>query len=283
MRFALVNNQRQEATPKTRGICPKCKKSVIAKCGSIRERHWAHEIALGCKNDRWEKEGPWHQNWKNQFPKEWQEQSVPFNNEIHIADVKTPQGLVIEFQHSRIEPEEQNSRELAYKDMMWVVDGRRLQNDFSRFEKNIHRKRKFIDKVNDKCKIYNLKLTRETFPIAWINSSVPVVFDFLGLEEIKKDTPILRKFLYVLLPLNTTKLYDSSAFLFYISREEFIELIKNNEWQNLYSKILSKINDYVKVENIIKQKIINNDEEPYVYEEENAKKIRKRYFGRYNK
>ena len=84
MRFALVNNQRQEATPKTRGICPKCKKSVIAKCGSIRERHWAHEIALGCKNDRWEKEGPWHQNWKNQFPKEWQEQSVPFNNEIHI-------------------------------------------------------------------------------------------------------------------------------------------------------------------------------------------------------
>ena len=55
-------------------------------------------------------------DWKKCFPEEWQE-VVHFaeDGEKHIADVKTPSGLVIEFQHSAIKPEEQLSREGFYK------------------------------------------------------------------------------------------------------------------------------------------------------------------------
>lgn len=109
MKFALVNNQRQEATPKTKGICPVCNAIVIAKCGDIKAHHWAHETKQGCRNDRWETEGQWHRNWKNKFPQDWQEQIMIINNEKNIADIKTHKGLVIEFQHSHITPEEQKA------------------------------------------------------------------------------------------------------------------------------------------------------------------------------
>ena len=40
-------------------------------------------------------------SWKNQFPTEWQEIIQRGNTgEKHIADVKTKDGWVIEFQHS---------------------------------------------------------------------------------------------------------------------------------------------------------------------------------------
>ena len=95
MKFAIVDNQRKEATSKTKGICPVCHTPVIAKCGDIKAHHWAHETKQDCKNDRWETEGQWHRNWKNKFPSEWQEQIVNFNNEKNVADIKTPNNLVI--------------------------------------------------------------------------------------------------------------------------------------------------------------------------------------------
>ncbi len=253
MRFALVNNQRQEATPKTRGICPRCKKSVIAKCGSIRDCHWAHEIALGCKNDRWEKEGPWHQNWKNQFPKEWQEQSVPFNNEIHIADVKTPQGLVIEFQHSHIEPKEQNSRELAYGNMIWIVDGTRLPGDLYRFNEVLNKNKNNIEnffKFKQKFKINIIGFYKKLFNKNWISSKVPVVFDFFGLGK-RNIEDKFDKYLVCLLPIripyNRGLLYqqEEASFLFYIQRKDFISIVKNNRWEYFYYKLYSAIHSII--------------------------------------
>lgn len=55
------------------------------------------------------------------------------SGEKHIADVCTKYGLVIEFQHSYICPEESLSRERFYKNMVWVVYVTRLQRDFVRF------------------------------------------------------------------------------------------------------------------------------------------------------
>lgn len=49
--------------------------------------------------------------------------------ERHIADVKTPFDLVIEFQHSPIEQMEVESREAFYGNMIWVVDGDRGSAD----------------------------------------------------------------------------------------------------------------------------------------------------------
>jgi hypothetical protein len=49
----------------------------------------------------WESETQWHRNWKNEFPESWQEiVHTSENGEKHVADVKTENGIVLEFQHS---------------------------------------------------------------------------------------------------------------------------------------------------------------------------------------
>ena len=107
---------------------------MIAKCGRVKVWHWAHKGRPPC-DPWWESETQWHRDWKNQFPVEWQEVSHidPQTGETHIADVKNPFGLVVEFQHSLIKPEERQSREEFYGEMVWVVDGLRGALDESYF------------------------------------------------------------------------------------------------------------------------------------------------------
>lgn len=136
MRLALVEGQRVEATPKARGICinPRCASLMTARCGRVKVWHWAHKGTKPC--DPWyESETQWHRNWKNKFPLDWQEviHTDSKSGEVHIADVKNPFGLVIEFQHSPISPEEMRSREVFYGEMVWVVDGKRGGLDWSYF------------------------------------------------------------------------------------------------------------------------------------------------------
>jgi len=50
--------------------------------------------------------------------------------------VRTQHGLVIEFQHSHLDPGERTERERFYRNMLWIVDGTRLQRDYPRFLKN---------------------------------------------------------------------------------------------------------------------------------------------------
>jgi competence protein CoiA len=134
MRYALVEAEKAEAAPKSKGICPHCNSPMIAKCGRVKVWHWAHQGNPPC-DPWWESETEWHRNWKDEFPKEWQEVSKVDSEtgEKHIADVKTPFGLVIEFQHSIIKPEERVSREKFYKQMVWVVDGNRGELDEDHF------------------------------------------------------------------------------------------------------------------------------------------------------
>ncbi|MDR9805539.1 competence protein CoiA [Rhizobium hidalgonense] len=126
MKFALVDGIRQEATTGIRGTCSGCGSPTLAKCGLKRLHHWAHVSTAVC--DRWwETETEWHRAWKNLFPTEWQEvRHVSIEGEVHIADVKTPSGTVIEFQYSAIPPQERGSREAFYDLMVWIVDGTRL-------------------------------------------------------------------------------------------------------------------------------------------------------------
>lgn len=136
MLFALIDNNRIKAQPKLNGLCCCCSKPVIAKCGSRKIWHWAHKSKTDCDN-WWEPETEWHRKWKSNYPAEWQE-VVSFDEktgEKHIADVKTFDNVVIEFQHSNISPKERTSREKFYTNMVWVVDGTRLKRDYSRFVK----------------------------------------------------------------------------------------------------------------------------------------------------
>jgi competence protein CoiA len=136
MNIALVNGQRQKAQLGLRGTCPECEQPVIAKCGEIRVWHWAHKVSSHC-DSRWANEGPWHRDWKNEFPAEWQEfrHVDAKTGERHWADVQTEHGWVLEFQHSPIDPEERRSRDAFYPKLVWVVDGTTRKRDEARFLK----------------------------------------------------------------------------------------------------------------------------------------------------
>lgn len=123
MRFATIAGIRGEAQPGLKGLCPSCGASVSARCGRHNMWHWAHKGLRDC--DPWWEETEWHRGWKNQFPVDWQEISLTGESgEKHRADVKTPSGLVIEFQHSPLSIQQRKEREAFYKNMVWVVDVR---------------------------------------------------------------------------------------------------------------------------------------------------------------
>ncbi len=124
MRFAEVNGVRSGPQPGLKGSCSSCKGDVVAKCGKFVGWHWAHKARTHC-DKWWEAETEWHRAWKNRFPDDWQETPLvdQATGELHIADVRTPSGLVLEFQRSTIALEEVRARESFYRRMVWVVDG----------------------------------------------------------------------------------------------------------------------------------------------------------------
>ncbi len=218
MRFALVNNDKTEASPRQKGLCAVCANPVTAKCGKQRIWHWAHDAKMVC--DRWwETETEWHRAWKNHFPRECQESVLhdEQSGEKHIADVRTSLGLVIEFQHSHLDPQERDSRERVYGNMVWVVDGTRLKRDYPRFQNG---KRDF--RSAQLRGFYRVFFPDECFPAAWVNSKVPVVFDFRGVAS---DEPpdATREALWCLLPGRT----DRFALVAAISRDQFVEHTRN--------------------------------------------------------
>ena len=159
--------------------------------------------------------------------------------EKHIADVKTSHGLVIEFQHSHIDPKELTAREKFYQDMVWVVDGTRLKNDFKRFLKwkNHHQ---ILSKG-----ILLLDYPDECFPSTWIESSVPVIFDFQGKESIN-DIKDVRNQLYCLFPIKI----GGKAILTEIPRRAFLKTTKNGEWmlrvQNYMENLIQAKKEWLK-------------------------------------
>jgi competence protein CoiA len=135
MKFAVVEGLRSEAEPGRSGECPACHRPVVAKCGKLRVWHWAHKGTLLC--DAWaEGETEWHRAWKGQFPADWQEVvHHAENGERHIADVKTGDGWVLEFQHSPLSTEERRARTVFYKRLNWIVDGTRRKRDVAQFNR----------------------------------------------------------------------------------------------------------------------------------------------------
>ena len=137
MNLALVDGERREAQPRLSGKCCFCDGAMIPKCGNIRAPHWAHRAIRSC--DPWkEPETDWHRDWKNKFPREWQE-FIQWSDagEKHIADVKTESGVVLEFQHSHLHQDERKARENFYRKMVWVVDGVRLKRDRAQFSASV--------------------------------------------------------------------------------------------------------------------------------------------------
>ena len=218
MKFALIDNIRVEPQQLQKGICPNCSQPVIAKCGKQKIWHWAH-ISIESCDSWWEPETEWHRSWKNNYPIEWQEISLfdEQTGEKHISDVRTTHNLTIEFQHSAIKPEERFSRENFYKNMIWIVDGARLQRDYLRFrmgtENNFKRTREkgyyFVDYPN------------EVFPKCWLNSEVLVIFDFSGISTTEQDK--IKDILWCLLPQRDLQ----QTIVYGLTKSDFIQMTKN--------------------------------------------------------
>ena len=215
MNYAFVSDQRVEAFPGGRGICPFCKGEVIAKCGTHRVSHWAHRRIQDC--DSWAgNETDWHRAWKNKFPTECQEiiQDDGQSGEKHIADVRTPHGLVIEFQRSHLAPRERAARERFYGNMVWVVDCTRLRGDYPRF----NRGKDGLRRTNNQG-YFLLAFPEECFPTMWLDSSVPVIFDFRGVDK-SEPSDLYRDTLWCLLPGRV----KGSAVVVGMSREQFVQV-----------------------------------------------------------
>jgi hypothetical protein len=227
MKYAIVNNEKVEATKGAKGDCPSCGSDLIAKCGELKVNHWSHKGNRNC-DLWWENETEWHRSWKSYFPKEWQE-VVHFDEsgEKHIADVKTLIGWVLEFQHSFINPEERQSRDSFYHQLVWVVDGARRKTDKKQFKKMLE------ESVPLKTSI---PIIRTDFPNEcrllkeWHNNSL-VFFDFGGAEI--TEQPIL----WFLFP----KTALSSAYLSPFSRANFIEIFKNDNFGEIYKNSILPI------------------------------------------
>jgi competence protein CoiA len=132
VKFSLVKGLRVEAFPNGVGTCKLCSGQTIAKCGNQIIHHWAHKTLKHCDN-WWENETDWHRSWKSNFPKDWQE-VIHFDDvtgEKHIADIRTPKGIVIEFQNSPMSAVEMQSREKFYKNLVWVVNGQFFKESFT--------------------------------------------------------------------------------------------------------------------------------------------------------
>ena len=103
---------------------------MVAKCGPRVLHHWAHDRRRDC-DPWWETETEWHRAWKALFPPECREfHHLASDGEIHRADVRTPTGIVVEFQHSAMSDSERQAREAFYGNLAWVIDGRPFADRF---------------------------------------------------------------------------------------------------------------------------------------------------------
>lgn len=179
MKFATFENDKIEATPGAVGFCAGCGSQLLAKCGPKKIWHWAHKGTRHC-DTWWEPETEWHRAWKNKFPKEWQE--VPARDadgELHIADVKIPNGFVVELQHSHIPIAEARKRTAFHAPIIWIVDGLRRKTDKKQFEEATSYGRLEYDAASRlhkwRISFFDVRIVND-----WYELDAIVAFDFGG-------------------------------------------------------------------------------------------------------
>jgi competence CoiA-like predicted nuclease len=121
---------RNKPTPKSVSTCPACKGPIKAKCGKIKIWHWAHQSLEGC-DANWNPISQWHLDWQALVPEEYTEVIIGH----HIADIKLPNGKVIEIQNSNLPVEVVEEREKFYGDMLWIFNGKDFEDKFILTEK----------------------------------------------------------------------------------------------------------------------------------------------------
>lgn len=121
---ALIDGARARAVrggPR-RGSCPGCGREMLAHTGDVIAWHWAHrhdDEAAACAT---EPETEWHLTWKSRCG---DDERVEVPRGARRADVLTPYGWAVEFQHSPMDVREATRRERDWhRRLLWVVDAR---------------------------------------------------------------------------------------------------------------------------------------------------------------
>lgn len=223
MIWALVENQKEKAQPKSKGICPFCTGKVISKCGSIKIWHWAHQREENC--DSWhEPETNWHLHWKLSFGIENTEQIIIKGGKRHIADILTTNKIVIELQNSPIKKETIREREEFYGDrMLWLINGAKFKENL--VSKKYWKDPRYDEYQNDAKKLVKLmqeaKIPKRKNEIffkwknprkSWNDTQRPVFIDFGG-----------KNILMVKEGMGTTQIRGT-----YILKKKFLEKYKGD-------------------------------------------------------
>lgn len=180
VKFAILNGLRVWPEKGLVGaICPICRQPVFARCGEIRLPHWAHKSVIDC--DPWkEDETQWHRDWKDLFG-DMQEQVHENGGVRHMADVKAPDGTIVEFRHSVINDEGKRTRAAFFGNrMLWVVDCVNRPNALARFRDN---KYTMLCEHIPGYEVFSTEEPGKCFPRSWINCNRFVFFDF-GEKEV---------------------------------------------------------------------------------------------------
>lgn len=233
MKFAMVANVKSAPRKGISGVCPFCKHPVISKCGLKKIHHWSHKGKLEC-DPWWENESEWHRNWKEKFSVHWQE-VIQYSScgEKHIADIKTDEGWVIEFQNSFLSPEERQSRNDFYKKLIWVFNGEKHRADTKKIEAA-------LDKIIGAEDIFRIRLWGNDFLNKYLSKNSLSFFD-LGESG-----------LFLIMP----KFSDHFIYIKNCSKDEFIKIFTNESkddsqkfenklvhWQKLAKDLDAEIED----------------------------------------
>jgi competence CoiA-like predicted nuclease len=189
MFYALVNGEKLEAIPKSKGICPACGEAVYSRCGEVNLWHWAHVKESSCEtNEEWyEPETEWHRKWKLVFGKDRSEIVIEKGGVKHRADILTQtlkNDVVIELQNSPISDGIISKRETFYgRCTLWILNGVDFRDNFSIYD-NVSRFSNYRDFATPAV-VNNSNWNQFTFnwewPYAkrsWEASARPVFIDF---------------------------------------------------------------------------------------------------------
>lgn len=224
MKYAILNGEKVEAVKGGTGYCQGCGAALIAKCGEEKAHHWSHKGKRDC-DPWWENETEWHRSWKDRFPVAWQEVvHHDTSGEKHIADVKTNEEWILEFQHSLINPEERRARNAFYKKLVWVVDGDRRKTDRKQFQELLKGARNV-----EGAPILKVHFPEENRLLReWKNKDSLVFIDFH--EGIEHDNG----FLWFLFP----EIKPGVGYISQFQRRVFIEKFNEQGFEKFYQEII---------------------------------------------
>lgn len=266
------NNKRISPEKGKLGFCQLCKQNVRAYCGAINIHHWRHIEIQNC--DSWnDGETEWHREWKNEFPDDWQEVIIEKDYEKHIADIKTPNNLVLELQNSSISSTTIKIRERFYDKMIWLINANQFKDNF-RISSQVKTQLRYLDEshrnlmyfepedslelkqANEKLKDIEYDLRNLGYKVSNLKGKIREVKELL--ESFKETIKTV---------INKNYFYSSTLNEFNLAeKKEYLEIKENikklkGELQNK-QEILKKINELedCKIENYSEYKYIKPNE-----------------------